>query len=115
MDIQERIVQKKVELAWSYILDFENEMNPIEQRRIAIRQWRKHATIDTDATEEIIEKAEELFHTGLKSKDALHGACAILLKCDFFLTTDEQLIKKAVGIREISVTDPITFIREEPE
>jgi len=51
----------------------------------------------------------------IKSKDSLHLACAISMRCEYFLTTDDQLLKKAVGIKEIKVTDPISFIREEIE
>ncbi len=104
-----------VELAWSYVLDFENELNPFAHRRIAVTRWRSHATVDADETEEIVDRAEELVKKGLKSKDALHLACAMALRCDFFLTTDDQLIKKAIGVAGIKVTDPITFIREECE
>jgi len=113
--VQEMILAKTVEMAWSYVLDFENELNPFEERKTVVRQWRTHATVDTDETQEIIEKAEGLVEIGVKSKDALHLACAIILRCDYFLTTDEQLIKKAIRVAEIKVTDPITFMREEFE
>lgn len=113
LGVQEMILSKNVELAWSYVLDFENELNPFEQRKMVVRQWRTYAVADTDETEEIIEKAERLHQMGIKGKDALHLACAIALRCDYFLTTDDYLIKKAVGTSEIKVTDPITFIREE--
>ena len=33
LDIQKRIVQGKIELAWSYILDLENEANPLSGRK----------------------------------------------------------------------------------
>lgn len=112
LGIQEMILERKVELAWSYILDFENQMNPFEQRKMLVRQWRTHATVDTEETKEIIEKAEGLVQMGLNSKDALHLACAISLGCDYFLTTDDHLIKKAVGIEVIKVADPIIFVRE---
>lgn len=115
LGVQEMILANRLELAWSYILDFENELNPFEQRKVAVRQWRRHATVDADETKEILEKAEELVQVGLKSKDALHVACAIVLKCDYFLTTDDRLIRKAAGITEIKVTDPVTFVREEAE
>lgn len=72
-------------------------------------------TVDTDETKGIIAKAEELVEMGLKSKDSLHLACAIALRCDYFLTTDDHLIKKAILIAEIKVTDPIAFMREEFE
>jgi predicted nucleic acid-binding protein len=111
LGIQELILLKKLELAWSYIIDFENEAVPFEQRKLFIQQWKKQATVDTDATTPIVEKAGELVRIGLKSKDALHLACAIALVCDYFLTTDDLLIKKAGAVAEIRVTDPVTFIR----
>jgi predicted nucleic acid-binding protein len=113
LGIQEKVIDKSIELAWSYIIDFENELNPFEQRKLVIRQWRRHATADIDETPEILEKAKKLVQIGLKSKDALHLACALALKCEYFLTTDDHLIKKTVLIGEIKVIDPITFIKEE--
>lgn len=113
LDIQERILQKKAELAWSYILDFENDTNPFEQRRLAILGWKNLSSVDTDETKEIVEKAERLRQMGIKSKDSLHLACAISMQCGYFLTTDDELIKKTAGIKEIKVTDPISFIKEE--
>ena len=58
LDIQERIFQKEIELTWSYILDLENEANPFEQRRIAIKGWKNYVSLNTDETKEIIGKAE---------------------------------------------------------
>ena len=49
---------------------------------------------------------------GIRGKDALHVACAVAMKCDYFLTTDDHLVKKASGATEIKVTDPVSFIRE---
>jgi len=113
--IQERIFQKEIELTWSYILDFENEANPFEQRRIAIKGWKNYASVNTDETKEIIGKAERFHQMGIKSKDSIHLACAISMQCEYFLTTDDELIKKASGIKEIKVTDPISFIKEATE
>lgn len=115
LDIQERIFQKEIELAWSYILDFENEANPFEQRRHAIKGWKNYASVDTDETNKIIEKAERFHQMGIKSKDSIHLTCAISMRCEYFLTTDDELIKKAIGIKEIKVTDPISFIKEVTE
>ena len=115
LGVQEIILQGRVELAWSYILDFENEMNPFEQRKMVVSQWRTHATIHADETNGILEKAGNLVQQGIKSKDALHLACAIALECDYFLTTDDHLIKKSTGLKEVRVADPITFVREELE
>ncbi|NQT69366.1 MAG: PIN domain protein [Desulfobacteraceae bacterium] len=115
LDIQERIVQGKLELAWSYILDLENEVNPFEQRKLAITDWKVHSCVDTDRTKEILGIAERFERMGVRNKDALHLACAVVMKCDYLLTTDDQFVKKASGITEIKVTDPVSFIREEIE
>ena len=113
LGIQDLIRAKMVELAWSYVLDFENEAVPFEQRRLYVSQWKHYASLDTDETGAIVGKAEALIRIGLKSKDSLHLACAMALRYDYFLTTDDRLIKKAGGITEIKVTDPVTFIRKE--
>ena len=115
LNIQERIFQKEIELTWSYIMDFENEANPFEQRKLVIKGWKNYASVDTDETKEIIEKAERFHQMGFKSKDSIHLACAISMRCEYFLTTDDEVIKKASGIKEIKVTDPISFIKEVTE
>lgn len=115
LNIQERIFKKEIELTWSYILDFENEANPFEQRRLAIKGWKNHASVDIDETKEIIKKAEMFHQKGIKSKDSIHLACAISMRCEYFLTTDDELIKKASSIKEIKITDPISFIKEVTE
>ena len=115
LNIQERIFQKKIELAWSYIIDFENEANPFEQRKLVIKGWKNYASVDTDETEEIVKKAECFHQMGIRSKDSIHLACAISMRCEYFLTTDDELIKKASGINEIKITDPISFIKEVTE
>ena len=47
---------------------------------------------------------------GLKSKDALHIACAIEGKAEYFLTTDDKILKKGKHIKEIKIIDPIERI-----
>ena len=45
----------------------------------------------------------------IKNKDAIHIACAITGKCDYFITTDDDLAKKYTG-NEICICGPIDFI-----
>ena len=44
--------------------------------------------------------------------DSLHIACAIVSKCDYFLTTDDQILKLSLVVSVINVNDPIGFIKE---
>jgi hypothetical protein len=34
------------------------------------------------------------------------------LKCDYFLTTDDTILKKARSVEKIHIDDPIGFIKE---
>lgn len=77
LHIQENIRNGGLELVWSYILDFENEANPFEERRAAVAVWKQSAVIDIEESAAILLKANALVDIGLKSKDALHLSCAI--------------------------------------
>ncbi len=47
-----------------------------------------------------------------REMDSLHLACAIKANTDYFLTTDDGVIKKAIHIQNIQIVDPIGFIKE---
>lgn len=113
--IQEQISSGKLELAWSYILDFENSANPFPERKESINNWKNYAVKDTSENDNIISIAEELFKKGVKSKDALHVACAIELNCKYFITTDKKLINKLTNFDLIKVISPIDFINIKEE
>lgn len=108
--IQEKIINKEIEFAWSYIIDYENHFNPFEERRNTIDKWKSHATIDIVETTDIINNARLIQNLGVKSKDALHVACAIEAKCDYFLSTDDFLLKKLSGFIKIKSLNPLSFL-----
>ncbi len=108
--IQENIITKRFWLAWSYILDYENSANPFPERKETIDNWKKYSIADISETEEIIKVAKVLQQKGVKSKDALHVACAVALNCQYFITTDLFLIKKLVTFETIKVVNPVDFI-----
>jgi predicted nucleic acid-binding protein len=109
--IQERVAAGEIELAWSYILDFENAANPFEERRTAVSLWKVRSVIDVIETPELLENARSLVTRGLRSKDALHVACAIEAGCEYFLTTDDALLKKLSLHPQIIAADPTAFVR----
>ena len=112
MRVQEYVRNGTIALAWSYVLVYENGQNPFDERRNAIEQWRSIAEDDLVETDEIIQKAEALTKIGLKSKDALHIACAVTAECDYFLTTDDRVLNKAHLVTDVTIIDPIGFIKE---
>ena len=107
--IQDLIRQQAVELAWSFVMDFENNDNPFEERRFRIGEWRKLAVADCDLNEDVLNQAEILMQIGLRQKDAAHIACAIYLKADYFVTTDRRILNKPVV--DIVLINPIDFVR----
>lgn len=92
------------------MLELENAHNPFIERRRAIDQWQVLAEIDISETKSVLQRAHSVQTLGLKSKDALHIACAIEAKADYFITTDDLIVKKLQDFSEIRVVDPIDFI-----
>lgn len=107
---QSGILNEEFELAWSYIIDYENAQNPYPEKRQVISKWKEKAVIDVIENPSILQNALELVKHNLKNKDALHIACAIFAKCDYFLTTDDKVLNKNLLIEEIEIINPIELI-----
>jgi hypothetical protein len=110
--IQDGIRSGTFGLIWSYILDYENVKNPFPERRMQIGKWRGYAREDIAADDNVLALANGFAATGMKKMDALHLACAKRANADYFLTTDDGILKKAVLIIGMQIRDPIGFIKE---
>ena len=110
--IQEEVRLGNFQLVWSYILDYENNKNPYLDRKLQIGDWKQYADMDIEESEELIAHAHSLQKLGLGKLDSMHVACAIQAKCDYFLTTDDKILKRYSQVSEVAVTDPIVFIKE---
>jgi predicted nucleic acid-binding protein len=109
--IQKLIHDGCLELTISYISHYENCKSPYSKNKTAIGKFFKNATtiIDIDKEDIIERKANEIMIFGIKSKDALHISCAIEAACDYFITTDDEILKK-YKTGEIKVCSPVEFI-----
>jgi len=112
LGIQEKIKSGQLSLGWSYILDFENNVNPFLEKKIEIKKWKEMADSFVNETEEILLKMDELTTIGLRPLDALHVACAVKLQCQYFLTVDKGILKKITEYSEMKITNPVNFIIE---
>lgn len=112
MRVQEEIRSGSFELAWSYILDYENSKNPFLERKDQVLLWRSYAVSDIQENAQVLQIAKRLNEKGIKKLDSLHLACALVAKVNYFITTDDGILRKATFIDEIKVTDPIGFIKE---
>ncbi|MDR2728988.1 MAG: hypothetical protein LBB56_07630 [Chitinispirillales bacterium] len=106
--VQHNIRNGIYDLIWSYMLDFENNDNPYDNRRDAIKLWKDIAVVQCKSSPVILETGRKITTQGVSHKDALHLACAIHSQCDYFISTDIKLLKKQInGIKLVS---PIEFI-----
>ncbi|MBS9780098.1 MAG: hypothetical protein KGV51_05660 [Moraxellaceae bacterium] len=111
LHIQELIKQGELSLVWSYILSFENSKNPFFERRFAIEKWQSLAKYNITESDNIIKYANKLVDKGIKTKDALHVACAVEARAEYFLSTDDKLLKKLLLNTDIHGLNPTTFIQ----
>ena len=114
LEIQERIRAGRIELTWSYMMDFENSMNPFEERRTRITAWRELASVKVESDSSIVTRATEIQANGLKPKDSLHLACAERAACDRFITTDDRMLKRRLLLAPMEIICPIDFVIEFP-
>ena len=112
MHIQCLIVDKKISFSCSYMSLCENNDNPHDERRLAIADFFDLAShfAGHDKAAEVEAKAAEIMESGIRNKDAIHIACAIVTGSDFFITTDDDLTNRYAG-EEIHVCGPIDFIK----
>jgi len=112
LKIQEEIRAGKIQLIWSYILDYENNRNPYIERNVQISGWKKYAIQDIEENPEVLKTANLLNQIGIQKIDSLHISCAVFSKCDYFLTTDDKILQRADQVDYIKINDPIGFIKE---
>ena len=91
--IQNLILNKEIDLIWSYVLSYENSKSVHTLKRNAIANWQKLSAEYVGQSEEIELMAENIEKTGIKAYDALHVACAISANSDYFITVDKRLLK----------------------
>lgn len=112
LHIQDMIRRRQIELVTSYVLDFENSRNRSVQKKTAIEKFMKDYTalyVSNKNEEDIKKIATLIMGTGVKEKDAYHVACAIRAECNYFVTTDDRLLK--YQSEKITLVTPGEFIR----
>jgi len=100
-------------LVYSYMSLFENSENPNPEHRNSIRDFFRYATefIDIDKADIIETRAQAIKEWKIKSNDAIHIACALETDCEYFITTDEGILRN-YRASDIRVYSPVDFISE---
>ena len=110
--IQKLIKSGELELVSSYVLEYENSRNRYLDRKKTIKQYiDNYASYYVGiAKRDVVEKmAADIMQTGIKEKDAAHIACAILAKCEYFISTDDRLLRYKTD--KITLVTPGEFLR----
>lgn len=112
--IQEQIKNHKLDLVTSYILMYENSNNPHDNKRETIKSFIEdyssvHVTESNESS--VLEISMEIMKSGIKAMDARHMACAIIAHVDYFITTDDRVLK--YNDNRIKVISPLLYIEME--
>jgi hypothetical protein len=84
----------RCKLVNSFALVYENSKNPNIENMLKIKDLLGYSEENVSYDISILDKALELEESGLMGMDALHIACAQKAKVDFFITCDDDLLKK---------------------
>jgi len=111
--IQKLIINKELYLVYSYMSLYENSENPNPEHRNSIRDFFRFAAefIGIDKADIIGTRAQAIREWKIKSNDAIHLACAIEAGCEYFITTDDEILKN-YHASDIHVYSPVDFISE---
>jgi len=93
----------RFELVNSFALGYENSKNANIENMLRISDFFGYSTDYISYDEGILDRSLELEKWGLMGMDAVHIACAEKAKADFFVTSDNDLIKKLEQIDNIGI------------
>ena len=113
VDIQHRIAIDEFELVVSKMLFHENSLNRNQEARSYIEHFMLDygSTLVVCSSREVVDLRDEIASTGIKNADATHIASAILSHCDYFITTDDHILRYVTD--RIKILNPVQFITEE--
>lgn len=103
---------------WSFVLDYENSLNPVPERREFVQHLARCCESTIGPDESIRELAHRLSEAHqVRGRDALHLAIAELSGCDSLVTCDDRLIRQGQQLREqgiltVEVINPVDLVQE---
>lgn len=109
--ILQRIKNGEFQLLWSFMIDYENSLNPHDDTRQEIAKMSSLAKSTILPDDNVLKSARVFEAQGVKARDALHLACALQGKSEYFLTCDDKLLRKGIH-PELKVINPVRFIEE---
>ncbi len=87
--ILQKIKNKELTLLWSFMIDYENSLNPYEDVRQEIEMAASLAGESVTPDESVLTAAKEFESKGIKPRDSMHLACALKGKAEYFLAISD--------------------------
>lgn len=116
LSILEMAEARKLTLIGSDIIDDELSQMPHRERREKVGLLLSAATKHASLTAAVERRATELHKWNITALDALHLASAEAARADYFLTTDDYLVRRAqrhAGELKVKVENPARWIIQE--
>jgi hypothetical protein len=112
----EEVIRGNMTLVSSFALEEENMRSPLSERREKIEDLLSLAQDFVHYSRQIEGRAKGLERWGIMGMDAIHIACAESARADFFVTCDDQLIRKGEmrgGKLEVRIISLMEFVSKE--
>ena len=116
LSILEMTRAEKLKLVGSDVIDDELAQMPDAERREKVEQLFDPATKHIAFTAAIERRANEFHKWNISPLDALHLASAEVAHADYFLTTDDYLLRRArlhAGELKVKVENPAKWLIQE--
>jgi len=110
-----RVSHGRYALVSSEIIDWELAACPDLEKADMARETLRLAGAHVVLTPAAVARVQALVGLGFRKLDAMHLACAEAARCDYFVTTDDKLVKrgKAHGkTLAVAVVNPLAFVTE---
>ena len=113
-EIFARAEQDALRLIWSFMHEDETLLCPFPARKHEAFRLATLCKVRLGPKDEVYTLAQALRNTAnLSAKDAVHLACAVHGRADFFLTCDDRLLKPAKRLAlDVGVLNPVDYIRK---
>ena len=115
----ESILESEIQIVTSDAVAYEIARDPDEERRDAKTILDDEIRDETvKLTDSIKARAKQLGALGFGGLDALHIACAESARCDWLLTTDDRMLKRAIrlsGSINVAVENPAAWVLRFPK
>lgn len=106
------ILASSVEKISSLMVRYEIAKASLPSRVDALRRLNSFATIEAPFDKAVKTRASELRALGFRPKDSVHIASAEAAGADFFLTTDDRLLRRArrnPGSAKVQIENPAAW------